>query len=292
MRIVQVSPFFSPHAGGVESHVRTLAVELARRGHEVTVLTSRFRGNLPAVEQRDGYRILRAPTLGVLFNTPLDWGAGRVLRGLEADIVHLHFPPPLSSFFATQGLRDRRVPVCMTYHCDLFLAGRLGRGISWFYERTLLPPTLARVDRIIVHTQSYGTTSAVLRGRELEIIPSVVDLQRFRPGLDASGPRKKLGLQGKRVLVFIGRLVTHKGVDVLLRAVAELPQDVHLVVVGRGPRLVDLEGLARRVGVADPVHFCVPALYSCSDHYTFCDLIRICDPSRYDDPPFPYDLLR
>jgi glycosyltransferase involved in cell wall biosynthesis len=256
VRIVQVAPFFYPHAGGVESHVRSLATELAREGHDVTVVTARFRDDLPVLEARDGYRIVRSRSLGVVFNTPLDVGTGRVLRGLDADVVHLHYPPPLTSFFATQALEGRRVPVCLTYHCDLFLAGAAGRLLAGAYERTLLPPTLARVRRIVVHTQSYGTTSAMLRGHELEVIPSVVDLERFRPGLDASGPRRALGLEGKRVVAFTGRLVPHKGVDVLLRALRALPADVHLVVVGRGPRLVDLVGLAKRIGVADRAHFC------------------------------------
>ena len=256
MRIVQVAPFFYPHAGGVESHVRSLAGEFARRGHDVTVVTSRYRPDLPAVEERDGYRIVRGRSLGVLFNTPVDVGVGRVLREVDGGVVHLHYPPPLTSFFATQALGDRRVPVCLTYHCDLFLAGLAGRFISAVYERTLLPPTLARVDRIVVHTRSYGTTSAMLRGRELDIIPAVVDLERFRPGLDALALRAKLGLEGKRVVAFTGRLVPHKGVDVLLSALRELPPDVHLLVVGQGPRLVDLVGLARRFGVADRAHFC------------------------------------
>jgi glycosyltransferase involved in cell wall biosynthesis len=256
VRIVQVAPFFYPHAGGVESHVRSLAGEFARRGHDVTVVTSRYRPDLPAVEERDGYRIVRGRSLGVLFNTPVDVGVGRVLREVDGGVVHLHYPPPLTSFFATQALGDRRVPVCLTYHCDLFLAGLAGRFISAVYERTLLPPTLARVDRIVVHTRSYGTTSAMLRGRELDIIPAVVDLERFRPGLDALALRAKLGLEGKRVVAFTGRLVPHKGVDVLLSALRELPPDVHLLVVGQGPRLVDLVGLARRFGVADRAHFC------------------------------------
>jgi glycosyltransferase involved in cell wall biosynthesis len=256
VRIVQVAPFFHPHAGGVESHVRSLATELARQGHDVTVVTSRYRRDLPVTEQIDGYRIVRTRSLGVLFNTPLDVGTGPALRGLAADVVHLHYPPPLTSFFATQALSGSRVPICLTYHCDLFLAGAAGRVIAGAYERTLLPPTLSRVDRIVVHTQSYGTTSAMLRGRELEVIPSVVDLERFRPGLDASRARAALHLQGKRVVAFTGRLVPHKGVDVLLQALRELPDDVHLVVVGRGPRLVDLVGLARRIGVADRAHFC------------------------------------
>ncbi len=277
MRIVQVAPFFHPHAGGVESHVRTLASEFAREGHEVTVLTSHFRRDLPLVEEvPDGYRVVRARSLAVLFNTPIDVGTGRALRTLEADVVHLHYPPPLTSFFATFSLGDRPVPVCLTYHCDLFLAGAAGRLIAGLYERTVLPSTLARVDRIVVHTQSYGETSAVLRGRELEVIPSVVDLERFHPGVDASGPRAALGLEGRRVLVFTGRLVPHKGVDVLLRALGALPSDVHLVVVGRGPRLIDLRGLARRLGVADRVHFCptvsddeLPAYLGLADVFAF-----------------------
>ncbi len=256
MRIVQVAPYFHPHAGGVESHVRSLAGEFARQGHEVTVVTSHFRAGLPSVERTDGFRIVRARTLGVLFNTPLDVGCGQVLRGLEADVIHLHYPPPLTSFFATRALDDSTVPVCLTYHCDLFLAGGAGRVVAGLYERTLLPPTLSRVDRIVVHTRSYGTTSAVLRGRELDIIPAVVDLRRFRPGLDVTELRRELGLEGRRVVAFTGRLVAHKGVDVILQALRELPPDVSLVVVGRGPRLVDLERLARRVGVAERALFC------------------------------------
>ncbi len=256
MRIVQVAPFFHPHAGGVESYVRTLARQFARDGHEVTVVTSRYDRHLPRESEMDGFRVLRSRTLGVLFNTPIDIGVGRVVRELAADVIHLHYPPPLTAFFATQALAATKAPVVLTYHCDLFLTGGLGRLIATTYERAFLPPTLARVDRIVVHTRSYGTTSAMLRGRELEIIPSVVDLDRFRPGVDASGLRRALRLEGRRVVAFTGRLVPHKGVDVLLQALRELPSDVALLIVGSGPRLVDLVGLARRVGVEERVRFC------------------------------------
>ncbi len=41
-----------------------------------------------------------------------------------------------------------------------------------------------------------------------------------------------------------------------MQSLRGLPEDVHLLVVGRGPRLVDLAGLARRIGVAERAHFC------------------------------------
>jgi glycosyltransferase involved in cell wall biosynthesis len=256
VRIVQVSPFFHPHAGGVESHVRRLARAFARQGHDVTVVTSRFRPNLPVDERMEGYRVLRSRTLAVLLNTPFDVGVGRTLRPLDADVVHLHYPPPVTSFFATRTLQRRNVPVCLTYHCDLYLAGVTGRILAGLYQRVFLPPTLRRVGRIIVHTRSYGVTSANLRGRDLTVIPSVVDLDWFRPGLDPGRLRGDLRLDGKRVLAFTGRLVPHKGVDVILQALTMLPDDVVLLVVGAGPRLPSLVGLARRLGVAERVRFC------------------------------------
>ena len=81
MRILQVSPFFSPHAGGVESHVRSLSGEMVRQGHEVTVLTSRFDRSLPVREELDGFTVIRSTTPAVWFNTPIDRGTRRAIRG-------------------------------------------------------------------------------------------------------------------------------------------------------------------------------------------------------------------
>jgi glycosyltransferase involved in cell wall biosynthesis len=256
VRILQVSPFYHPHPGGVESHVRALSGEFVRQGHEVTVLTSRHDRTLPEEERIDGVRVVRARTLAVAFNTPVDYGTRRAIRSLPADVVHLHFPPPLTSYFAVRGLARGSVPVCLTYHCDLYLGGLGGRLLTRLYERMFLPGTLAGVDRVVVHTRSYGLTSVPLRGRPLEIIPSSVDLERFRPGVDGRDVKHRLGLDDRRVVAFTGRLVPHKGIDLLIRTVPELPKDVSMLVVGRGPRLPVLRTLAARLGVEDRVRFC------------------------------------
>jgi len=256
VRIVQVSPFFYPHSGGVEAHVRAISTELARRGHDVSVLTCRYSKALPVEERLDGVRILRSWTPVVALDTPLDFGTTRAMRSIDADIVHLHYPPPLTSYFAVRGLGRRPIPVCLTYHCDLYRPGPAGRILTSIYESRFLPKVLRRAGRIIVHTRSYGETSAPLRGRSIEVIPSTVDLDRFRPDVDGSTVRRQLHLEDRRVLAFTGRLVPHKGVDLLLRALVALPPDVALIVVGRGPRLESLVQLARRLGVRERVRFC------------------------------------
>ncbi|MCI4361078.1 MAG: glycosyltransferase family 4 protein, partial [Thermoplasmata archaeon] len=276
MRILQVAPFFYPHAGGVESHVRALSRELAREGHSVTVLTSRHDRRLPEVEEFEGYRVRRARTLGVLFNTPIDPGISRAVREERPEIVHLHYPPPLTSYFTIRGLRGLGIPAVLTYHCDLYLPGVGGRLLTALYERMFLQSTLDAVQRIVVHTRSYGSTSAPLRGRPLEIIPSSVDLEKFRPDIDGSAVRARLNLDHKRVLAFTGRLVPHKGVDLIVRALPSLPEDVVLLVVGYGPRLGGLKTLARRLGVEDRVRFCsdvpdeeLPAYLRVADLFVF-----------------------
>jgi glycosyltransferase involved in cell wall biosynthesis len=256
VRIVQVSPYFYPHRGGVESHVRSIVREFAREGHDVTVITSRYQRSLPLEETFEGYRIVRTRSVGPVGNTPLDYGTRTAVRHQEADVFHLHYPPPLTSFFATRGLAGRHVPTCLTYHCDLDLPGFAGRLAAGAYQRVFLAPTLRQIDRIIVHTRSYGSTSASLRGRDLAVIPSVVDLDRFRPDVDPGPLHRQLRLEGKRVVTFTGRLVPHKGVDVLLDAMTELPGDVVLVLIGTGPRLSGLRGQARRLDLEDRIRFC------------------------------------
>jgi glycosyltransferase involved in cell wall biosynthesis len=256
VRIVQVTPFFYPHAGGVESYVRSLAGEFVRLGHDVTVVTSQHDPALPSEETFEGYRILRARTWTVVYNTPIAPATRRLVASVPGDVFHLHFPPPLSSYYAVRGLDRRPVARCMTYHCDLYLEGPVGSLLTGLYSALFLPPTLDRLDRVIAHTRSYANTSRGLRGRPVVIVPSAVDTRRFRPDLDGGVIRERLGLQGRRVLAFTGRLVPHKGVDVILRALRQLPPDVSLLLVGHGPRLTELQGLARRLGVESRVRFC------------------------------------
>ena len=258
MRILQVCPFFAPHVGGVETHVEMVSRELARRGHEVTVLTSAHLKGLPETERTpEGILIRRVRSSGTVFRTPLALSTGRVLRGLEPrpEVVHLHYPPPVTSYLAARALRSSGLPVCLTYHCDLFMDGPLGIALTAVYDRIFLPTTLNVARRIVVHAASYARTSRALQGRAIAVIPSLVDTQRFHPREDDQELRRAIGAEGRSVVLFVGRLVPHKGVEDLLLAVPDLPSDALLVVAGDGPHRRSLEELARGRGIESRVRF-------------------------------------
>ena len=103
MRIAQVAPYFTPHIGGVESHVLELSRELVRRGHEVTVLTSLLEDTKES-ESIDGIRVRRVKQLANIFTTPIT-PALKKISTEEFDLVHAHTPPPLSSYYIAKACK-------------------------------------------------------------------------------------------------------------------------------------------------------------------------------------------
>ena len=81
MHILQVTPYFFPHFGGVESHVLGLSENLIKLGHDVEVVTSRY-SRMPETEILDGIKITRLPQWINMYNTPLVTSYDNLLEGL------------------------------------------------------------------------------------------------------------------------------------------------------------------------------------------------------------------
>lgn len=112
---------------------------------------------------------------------------------------------------------------------------------------------------------------------EVRLLPLGTDPEHFRPRVDSSSVRTRYGLTERRWLLTVARLVSHKGIDTVLHVLAALRDqhpDLGYLVVGRGNRQSQLEGLARDLGVADRVRFLtnvpdsdLPALYNTAEIY-------------------------
>src|SRR5690606_17873673 len=114
-RIVHVSDCFPPRVGGIETQVHDLAVEQARRGADVHVLTATADPALPGGGRRavtttvDGvmvHRLASVVTFGLPFHPLEDLLLPPVLRALQPDVVHVH--AGVVSPFAYAGARAAR----------------------------------------------------------------------------------------------------------------------------------------------------------------------------------------
>jgi len=283
MRIVQVCPWFEPYVGGVETHVATISTELVRRGHDVTVVTSRRDRTLPEREEFQGIHVRRVKTRGVWLRTPIAPATKAVLASMEADIVHAHSPPPLTSYYAAKASARRRVPFTITYHCDIEVPSVFGPLIESVYRHTLEYSTMRRADRIIVTTATYAATSRAVWRFNPVVIPNAVDLEKFRPERDGRPIRERFGIRGgESMVLFVGRMVAHKGIENIIEAARSVAY-AKFLLVGGGPELESLRRLAARLGVTDRVIFTDQvSREDLPPYFAACDLFVLPSVSRLE----------
>src|SRR2546422_3001818 len=64
LKVLQISPYFPPYVGGSEGYCHQLSKRLAKQGHEVTVLTSRFHGDAQPDDSLEGFQVIRTLCFG------------------------------------------------------------------------------------------------------------------------------------------------------------------------------------------------------------------------------------
>ncbi|MEE9268489.1 MAG: glycosyltransferase family 4 protein [Thermoplasmata archaeon] len=280
MRIVQVTPYFHPHLGGVESHVMSISQELDRRGHALTVVTSSDDG--AREEWIGGLRVLRSRSLLTLFQTPVTLTMARDICAVEADLYHAHTPSPLPAYFAARAAATTGVPLLITYHCDAEIGGPWGPTVLGLYHRILEAYTMERAAGIITTTRTYAATSRAVWDQDTVTIPNPVDIARFHPDVPPGDIRARHGIpEDESLVLFVGRLVPHKGTEYLLRAMSGLP--AHLLMVGTGPREGLLRKMATLPALEGRVHFAGRvSSRELPQYYAACDLSILPSTSRLE----------
>jgi phosphatidylinositol alpha-1,6-mannosyltransferase len=164
----------------------------------------------------------------------------------------------------------------LTYHCDDEITlPAIGPVMVALYRESLGRYVLAHSTQVVVSTESYARTSRLVWRYDPEVIGATIDANRFNPMVDGSRVRHHLRIpppeEGHMVL-YVGRLVPHKGVEFLLEAVPGFKDTAHLVVVGSGPWRETLEKRAAMNGISDSVTFAgsvpyeeLPAYYRAAD---------------------------
>ncbi len=257
----------------MESFVRDISLELSRRGHDVTVVTSRYDRSLPQSEDVDGLHILRVPVIATLLRTPVPRGLNRVLAGMDFDIIHSHTPPPSFAYVPSRKLKKQGIPTVVTYHCDSDIPSRLISPFVKLVDRFVTRTIIRSATKVLVTTKTYSSTSSNVWTITPEIVPVSADTGRFYPdGSDRAKMRKKFSLEGKRAILFVGRLVRHKGVQFLIDAMRYLDDDCVLLIVGDGEyagrlrRIIRVRGLSGRVFMLGDVPDAVlPSIYRAAD---------------------------
>jgi glycosyltransferase involved in cell wall biosynthesis len=221
--------------GGSERHLLTLLPALAKRGIDPVFIGL----DDPAWDAADFYGALQVPAVRIM--SPRDFDPlllVRLARTLRADVVHTHLVHADVYGGLAARLRGTRL-VSTKHNDDPFRVGPfrfVERGLSRLTDRVVtITDALHRftVDQVGVPADKVETIHYGL--------DDVPDAWGVNPPDDVP--------DGARVLLAIARLTEQKGIDVAIRALADLPADTVLVVLGEGPERPALVQLARELGV-------------------------------------------
>ncbi len=238
MTICLVTEYFPPHApGGAEWSTDALARALAARGHRVLVVTPNY--GAARREERDGFTVLRFPF-------PVKRRPGR-------DTVPARYlANPV--FYLYAGLGE-----CSVEYFDLYVKGRRTRlaaklaFLHGWLDARLKQRFLRRVDAVVAVSQ--GILDVYRRSGLLDGVPRLrvvhtVPLLAAPPPEAVEGVRRRLGLGGRRLVLYVGKLSPGKGAADLVEAarrVAPAVPDALFVFVGEG-ELARPEPFIRRLG--------------------------------------------
>jgi glycosyltransferase involved in cell wall biosynthesis len=252
MRILVVIYEFPPIGGGGGYIARDICRELARREHEIHILTARYK-DLPRWEKKDGMEIFRVPsyrrsphsadlkTMASFVFGGL-WGGWRHLQNWQPDIFHVHFAVPSGPVaWALSRLSD--IPYILTTHLGDVPHGVPDKTEKWF--RWIFPFTppiwrdAAHIVAVSEHTRQLALKSYPVN---ISVIPNGLSLQGFSPN--------KIRINSPPTIIFAGRFVSQKNPLQFVRTLAEL-QDFpwNCFMVGDGPLRPQVELEIRNSGM-------------------------------------------
>ena len=255
MRVLHLGKFYPPTPGGIERVLQTLANESAAAGIATAVLAHAPPGQWHgSAREEAGVRVREVACFGQLLYAPisptLPWQLARSVRKFRPDLIHLHLPNT-SAFAALAVAGARRIPWIIHWHADIPLdSGSRALRLAYPLYRPWEQAMLRRAAAVIATSPNYRDASGALRPwiGKVEVIPLSL----------GNGPhtqvakRTDLWPPSSFRLLAVGRLSHYKGFDVLLHALADVPQ-ASLLLVGAGEEMSRLRLLVDSLHLQDRV---------------------------------------
>ena len=252
MRVLCFGRFFDSIPGGMQTHVDHLFRAMRDEVDYVHLVPSR---GTQAYEGRlHGFPLIRTPSWNVdgslALSPQLVSKARQLHRQKPFDLVHLHFPDPMSHI-ASWAI-PAQVPRVISWHSDI-----IRQKLMLLAYQPFQNAVLNSAKAIIVATPGHIKSSAELSKPELQsklhVIPYGFDHSHLsQPLLLADQLRTRYP---SNIIFALGRHVHYKGFDVLIKAMGALPHDTQLLIGGEGPLSAAWKALAAKSIAAARIHF-------------------------------------
>jgi 1,2-diacylglycerol 3-alpha-glucosyltransferase len=279
LRILIMTDSYRPTTDGVVTAVLITRRVLEELGHTVFIAAPD-----PGPEYREEgvyyFRAIKFRTYEGYFVPIFPSEKTKLVKCLKPDVIHIRGV----AFMALKGLiasHNTGVPTVLTYDTlvtdviEQYSPIKLPKETLVRLASIYLRQMLKRPNTVAVPTPSAGREITEVIGakpKRMEVIPTGIDTDHFTRSDAGPALREKYGIQGKKVVIFVGRLSYEKNVDLLIRSLKLMADDVVLMVVGQGPAMESLRKTVEEEGMNDHVIFTGYVFdQALVDHYSCAD---------------------
>jgi len=292
MKILQVCNYYSPVYGGSAEVPYRLSIELAKRGHDITIYTADYRNKI-SQEWLKSARELHIKVYG--FKTWLNLASFQVTPGLvhvsnqikNFDLIHMHnfrtFQNVLIHYYANK----HHIPYVLQAHGSLPRIGAQ-KQLKKIYDELIGHRLLKDASRIISLTtkEAEQYRNMGVNKERIEIIPNGVNLSEYENLPQRGNFRAKWKIrESQKVILFLARIHKIKGPDLLAKAFSSISRDTaDLKLVFAGPDngyLAFMQKLTSELYIEDKVLFTGP-LYGKDKLEAYVDADVYVLPSNYE----------
>jgi glycosyltransferase involved in cell wall biosynthesis len=292
MNILFVSEFFYPRLAGGELISWQLLNGLAKKGHNIYVITSRMPKTME-IENINGIEIYRPISSAI----PVQKGSSiiptiikrvafmvRMYSYLKKHLKHHSVDIVYNMGYFTA------LPVSLVasrYHYPAVCSIRSFCGKSWFQftnyflailnylgEKNII--RLGKYDMLHCPSNKVAEDVKTCIPANIFVIPNPIDfdeIKKVRENTDSKLIRNLIGIEeNEQFLLFVGSLVKVKNIDGLIKVLGKLKMNYKLVIVGEGPERIKIGGLITRLGLGYKV-----ILLGEKPHKETLRIIRSCD---------------
>ncbi|OUS15144.1 glycosyltransferase, exosortase A system-associated [Gammaproteobacteria bacterium 50_400_T64] len=277
MKILHILDHSIPLHSGYTFRTRAILEQQRAMGWETYHLTSaKHQGATQDIEEVDGFQFYRTrEKMGLLSRLPflnqlaivrsLEKRIDQVIKEIKPDVLHAH-SPALNGLAAVRAGRRNNIPV--VYECRAFWEDAAvdhgtsnEGGLRYRLTKAMESYVFRHADAVTTICQGLRNDiiSRGIPAEKVTVIANAVDIERFSFGLKADPAlRKELGLEGKKVLGFIGSFYAYEGLPLLLDAMPKMLQysaDIRLLLVGGGPQEALIKRKVKELGLEQEVVF-------------------------------------
>lgn len=285
MRVTIFTNAYKPTVSGVVTSIEMFRRGLLHTGNEVFVIAPDYKDYVDPEPF-----IFRFPSLDlsdqveVSLTVPIKTLITPTVRGLKPSLIHSQHPI-LMGDIAANFAKEFRLPLVFTFHTryDQYAHSYvpIAAELASLVTEELIRRYLKKCTHVIAPTPSVRDLirrDFAPPGLPISVIPTPIDLENYKH-TEPERIRQDLNMDGKDVLLYVGRLSEEKNLRFLLKAFAKITAErpnARLLLVGRGPKEDNLRSFARQLGVGDRVilkgvvpHTEIPHYTAAADLFVF-----------------------